>query len=267
MTACFIDTTVLVDLSENRGPRKLNSETFVNSNRPAETPFYALRELLTGYVRYLCDTHNILTASTNPAEALVGILNRFPTRASNTKAQILARLLSQLFDGGGAVTGAGAKRDGQHQIMMTATQMWRRANNHKLIDPVQRLACFNKGDLVFKDGNLRGPNDSFNCNKKERCAAARWLSEQEGQVAKIVEALHPRNLEGAAKAKREISQRRNALKSLQKRGHIDFDKGKCRALGDAYFAIMCPQKSIMATTNIGDFQPMCNALGKQLRKP
>jgi hypothetical protein len=267
MTASFIDTTVLIDISQSRGSGKISSENFVNANRPAEAPFYALRELLAGHVRYLCDTHNILTASKNPAEALVAILTRFPTRASHTQAVLLARLLSNFFANRGAITGAGAKRDGLHQIMMMATRVWRRANHHKLIDSVQQLACFNNGDLQYRNGNLRGPNDSFNCSKREKCAAAGWLREQEVQVAKVVEALHPKNLEGAAKSKREISHRRSALKLLIKKGHFDFNKGKCRALGDAYFAIMCPQKSIMATTNIGDFEPMCKVLRKQLQKP
>jgi hypothetical protein len=67
--------------------------------------------------------------------------------------------------------------------------------------------------------------------------------------------------------KRETTRRRSALKDLMQNGPDKFNKNNCRALGDAYFAVMCPPGSHVITTNLVDHAPLCNALGKTAVNP
>ena len=116
-------------------------------------------------------------------------------------------------------------------------------------------------------GELRGPGDSFNCIARERCAAAAYIYDNKSNVTKMIDALRPDRLDSKVANKKENSQRRKALRELQARGPRDFDKRRCRALGDAYFAAMCPAGSVVVTTNISDYAPLCAALGKQAKVP
>ena len=59
MTGSFLDTTVVIHIAEGVKPHSSKGEAFISANLPAETPYYALRELLAGRVRILCDTHNV----------------------------------------------------------------------------------------------------------------------------------------------------------------------------------------------------------------
>jgi hypothetical protein len=120
---------------------------------------------------------------------------------------------------------------------------------------------------VGKSGEIRGPGDSFNCSKEERCAAAAYLNDDPVALKNMIAALHPANLTKEAKDKRENSQRRKALKEIQTNGPSRFNKGLCRAIGDAYFAGMCPASSTLLSTNTSDFEPLCVALKKALAKP
>ena len=85
-------------------------------------------------------------------------------------------------------------------------------------------------------------------------------------MKRLIEALHPNSL-GKMAEKNENQKRRKALKELMSIGPTKFDKGRCRALGDAYFAAMCPAGSKVVTTNIQDHDILCSALGRTAVKP
>lgn len=113
---------------------------------------------------------------------------------------------------------------------------------------------------------MRGP-DSFNCSSKEKCAAAAYIYDDKAALKKMIDALHPDKLDDAAKEKKENSSRRSALKDLLADGPVKFNKRYCRAIGDAYFAEMCPPGFSLLTSNKVDFEPLCNALGKKILTP
>jgi hypothetical protein len=128
-----------------------------------------------------------------------------------------------------------------------------RSSTTKSVSRVQPLACFNKGDLSLGNAReLRGPGDSFNCAVKERWAAAGYLHDDPVVLSNLIDALHPKNLDAAANEKKENAQRRKALKDLKSRGPKLFDRGSCRALGDAYLVAMCPRQSVIPTINLAE---------------
>ena len=267
VTASFLDTTVLVNLSNQEEPAHTDSQTFVDNHQPCEVAYYASREMLAGPIGNICTAHNLLLASNNHAEALLAIERRFPSRSREQTRLELLRDLQSIFASDKPGTGGDHKREGLQAIKIRATQLWRRANNPKGVARVQTLACFNSGDLsLAASGELRGPNDSFACHENERCSAAAYLYDDPVTLTQMIDALHPSRLDDKAKVKRENSGRRRALRELKKDGPERFHKGRCRALGDAYFVAMCPKQSVIATTNLVDFEPLCKVLGKQFSK-
>ena len=70
MSGCYLDTTIVADISADKKPSRAACEKAIGEHMPAQLPYYALRELLTGYVRNLCDLHNVINAAQDLGEAL-----------------------------------------------------------------------------------------------------------------------------------------------------------------------------------------------------
>lgn len=270
MAGSFLDTTVIVHIADRIEPGRSKGEAFVKANQPAHAPYYALRELLDGHVHYLCDVHNAIQAAENIAEALVALVNRSPAegRKKEAKLQVFAKTFQNAFSENPSGGRGDAKREMLQDLSTRINGLWRRAHKLENVDLVQHLACFNDGKITRGlAGELRGPNDSFTCIKSERCAAAAYLYDNKSDLVKMIDALHSSNLDANAAAKNENIKRRKALKELLDKGPKEFSKGRCRALGDAYFAAMCLIGSDVVTSNIVDYIPLCKALGKTAIEP
>lgn len=270
MSGSFLDTTVVVELAEESDLAKTWGRPYIAINQPAQAPYYALKELLTGRVRNLCDAHNRLQASENVGEALMG-LSRMPGVAGRKKdaaIQSLAGALNKVFETNPSGGRDDIKREMLQDLALKVSRLWRNARKTNGVTTVQPLACFNNGSLSHgPTGELRGPADSFNCLESERCAAAAYIHDNGANLSKLIDALHPDNLDPMAAAKNENQKRRKALKELKQAGPTDFRKANCRALGDAYFAAMCPAGSAVLTTNSSDHLPLCVSLGIAVVSP
>jgi hypothetical protein len=265
----FLDTTVLVHLAEKIEPQCGRANAYVRVNSPAETPCYALKEVLGSRVRAFCEAHNILHACENAGEALAVMAGRNPVQGRILLARI--KVLADALKAAYASQGTQDKREMLQWIAIRANQVWRGAQERDGVRTVQALSCFTGGKLSYGDaGDLRGPSDGgFGCSKSssERCAAAAYMYADKSSLAKMIDALHPSNLPSGLAEKNENLKRRKALKELQKEGPSKFNKGRCRSLGDAYFASMCPAGATVLTSNIVDHEILCNALGKKAQVP
>ena len=270
MTGYFLETTVVIHIADGVEPQKTNGETYIRANQPAETPFYALRELLAGHLRILCDAHNVLLAAENPAEAMLALHRKSPAegRKKANKLHALADSMNKTFMANPHGGRQQMKREMLGALALRVNRLWRKAHKLKTVYLVQSLACFNDGRIGYgPSGELRGPGDSFNCITAERCAAAAYIYDNLSDLSKMVDALHPSKLDPKIADKNETKKRRKALKELKTHGPERFDKGRCRALGDAYFAAMCPAGSAVLTSNLEDYVPLCSALGKMAKEP
>lgn len=269
MPPSFLDTTIVIDLAQGDSPSK--SSVFVSENQPAHMAQYALRELLTGRVRNLCDVHNVVLGAEDFAQALFALVNlpAMEGRKKQAKLQDVAQGLMTVFEAHPNGSRNSLKRQLLQDLSLRAGRLWRNAQRLSGVATVQKLSCFNANGKLARGhgGELRGPNNSFNCSKDERCAAAAYIHDDPVALTKMIDALHPSKLKEEAKTKNENSQRRKALKELQDKGPKEFNKRFCRALGDAYFAAMCPPGSVVVTTNVADFEPLCAALGKRVQRP
>lgn len=271
MAGSFLDTTVVVDLGTPSSPGHTKAISLVSANQPSLVAEYAYRELLAGPVQILCDAHNRVLAAPSPAAAIASVLKgaAFAGRTSTAKAHAIATALHAALSATGTFSANDVRRDVLQSLMLCATRLWHRAQAPQGVTRTQTLACASRGPLAIDPSTkaLRGPGNEFNCSRVQRCSAARHMAQHAADVAKAVNALHPSNLGDGLKGKQETTSRRKALKELQQAGPESFNKRYCRALGDAYFAIMCPPGHAVATTNTSDFDPLCAALGKSIITP
>ncbi len=267
MSQSFVDTTVLVAVADAQQLNRAAAEAALAARTQNDLPNYALRELQTGVVRYLCEVHNVLLSSANFAEALVA-LHKLPViqgRQKSAKLQIAADTLKTVFTGNPNGDRSAITEEMIGALSLRIAQLWLSARAHKQLTNTQPLSCFNDGDLTRDAaGSIRGPQDSFNCRSGERCAAAAYMYDNISVLQKLHDALHPDRLPPQLVDKQETKSRRAALKELLQKGPADFSKTRCRALGDAYFAAMAPAGKDILTTNKVDFEPLCAAVGKKV---
>ena len=263
---------MLVDLAEKPPADNQLLTAQLNSRTPREVPEYALREYLSGRIQIICSAHNALLSAESVQEAVLAIskVGGFAARKNFGKITELMSALNALWTQNQALTPEEAKREILQDLKLQAAKRWARAKRPDPLGYVQHLTCLNGKGLALDStsGAIRGPNDSFTCDPAERCAAALYMYGKTAELGKVCDALHPNKLDAAAAAKQENSGRRKTLKSLIADGPDKFNKGRCRGLGDAYFAVMCPAGSDVLTSNTVDHAILCNAVGlKAVKAP
>ncbi|MBL8377240.1 MAG: hypothetical protein JNM79_05195 [Burkholderiales bacterium] len=270
MPASFLDTTILINATSEDEVRRRLARNAIANFQPSSTPAYAIRELLAGYIRIACEAHNRILAAKDIGEALLNLLSASPFegRKKEARARMLGSALSRAIQQNPEMNRTSLKGEIADDIALTTARVWKNARTLNGVSIVQPLACFVVGPLkAGVSGELRGPNDSFNCTPTVRCSAAGYLYDDQAALSKMCEALHPSKTSRELEEKRETKQRRKALKLLQHSGQKNFNKRLCRSLGDAYFVGMCPPSHTLLSTNTIDFRPLCIALDKKLAQP
>lgn len=269
MSGSYLDSTIVIHICDTKSTSKKPSETCIANHQPAEAPFYALREVLVGRLQYLILAHNNLLAAENSGEAILSILRTYymAGRKKDSAVHAIASSIRDTYNP--SAPQSQMKQEVLDDLAIQINTLWLDAQNIPNVNLVQPLACFIGGKITHGSANeLRAPSDSFNCLTTERCAAAAaYLYDDKLSLEKMVEALHPNKLPLEIKNKGETAKRRAAMRELLLNGPKSFSKKKCRALGDGYFAGMCPAGKAVMTTNLDDFTPLCNALGKPIISP
>lgn len=266
MTGSFLDTTIVVNVAD-RGD--VATKAFLEANPPVAVASYALRELLVGHLQILCDVHNRIRAAASIDEVLASLVAMNPVvgRKKQGALQAFAVAFSNRVSQNANKSVMQVGKEMTEDLALRITRSWIRAK--RLTAQVQPLGCFAPGDLAIKagTGEIRGPNGSFNCHANARCSAAEYVYGNDVALSNLIAALHPDALAPELAKKNETAQRRKALKELRDKGPERFSKARCRAIGDAYFAAMCPAGHRVVTTNASDFVPLCKAVGCPLVVP
>lgn len=269
MSTSYLDTTILVAVSEEKEPTKTNSIKSINANPPKRVAYYAYRELMAGRIGLLCDLQNHVIASENLMEVAVGFYNRsWASRTNRTKAgEILQRLVPSFSQA--TFDPALEKRRIAEDLAFLANKAWRRATQFSsATERVHPLGCFKVGSIVRdNDGLMTGPGGTFDCAKTEGCSAIAYLFQDKAKLQAMIDALDPRSLGEPLASKPETIARRKALKRLLDRGPKDFPLSYCRKIGDAFFVQTCPPGGHVLTSNTVDFVPLCHALNVGLKSP
>jgi hypothetical protein len=218
--------------------------------------------------------HNLLVLRPTIDEALAEFqrITSFMPRRWAVTANAIIRALLTINEALRAAARSGtepqhpdAKTQLENYLCLEIVKAWQRRRS-VVGELSQPLACFVDGDLAMLDRQITvTPGGNEGCAKDARCGAAAELRKRSKEVQALVDALRPSKEE--AGEKRETTGRRKALKEILAKPAADFDKRRCRHIGDAYYCVMAPEGFEILTTNVADFAPMAGALKKTVRQP
>lgn len=260
VSKAFVDTTILCDaIGLSSQAKEQAAQAALGKYAVTEVPIYGLKELRAGPFSSWLLAHNILVAedTIEAAQERLARVSAFKPRQNVVSTQALLRGLIQVAQTKKIAADYDVKTELENYLCRRILSIW--SKRKSIAKVVQPLGCFVDEELELENRQLRFVGGS-GCLTKANCGAAAELKKNPESVRKILGALRPPKT--GTPEKQETGRRRGALKEVLAKGPDDFPKKDCRALGDAYFCIMCPDDSDILTTNRVDFEPMAAVLGK-----
>jgi len=267
----LIDTTVLVDLLlKPNTAEQTQARQAVAKFKTTQLPAYAIKEFKAGALANYIYCHNKLAVTRSLSRTLKALqrLSLTPQRYKTATAlealsavtsgdvQVSLRILSDEYGAQADVDYVNADRM-RFALQMLILRAWKK-RRHVTTEVILPLACYEETSPYEHRGLLeRGPVE---CERKPCAMAAKMSATVEKlQLLRQVIAQLP--------AKTENQRRSQALRKLVRFSGKGFSSGDCRRLGDAVFAYVCPDDSVILTTNTRDMQPLASALGKIALSP
>jgi hypothetical protein len=258
---CFLDTTVLVEALLKSAPRRRRARSATRQFSTSTLPVYAIKELKTGALTYFVWLHNRLAESGSVAQTYLALARnmRQPNRVS-TGLEALAAASSVIV--GTQLASAENKSETDRLQAQLLTLEIRRlilrgwADRRKITSRVDgELACFPEDGPYYDDatGMMFLPNRR--CPKGKDCSYAPGLRVRRGDLEKLLTTIKDQNT-------REDNRRRAALHTLKNTPKRPFEDEDCISLGDAYFALHCPQDAAILTSNIRHHRSLAEPLGR-----
>jgi hypothetical protein len=267
----YVDTTILTDVLLNSGDVAKAAETALSSFESTSLPVYAIKEFKAGPLGYFVYFHNKLVTLQSFQKAITALqrLSRTPQRNRlATSIQALEKGLSESFSKHTTKDmvdkyGANAQMDRvlydelRSAINGIVKRAWRRRRKvtSEIVDP---LDCYHEVGPSMKRGLLElGPCD---CPEDSGCYVSRLMQKAPDKLTKMRDRI-------VDSTKAENVKRAKVLREMIRKPKTDITKNDCRNLGDAVFAFFAPEDSVILTTNIQDYQPLVDALGKTVQRP
>lgn len=260
MATAILDTTVVADVLLRRDERADAAESFVRRFDRRLLPVYALKELKGGPLRAYAWLHDQLCE----AGSVEGALDRLARLSRTPRRNLTATAIEALAEA--EREKSLVEESGSRRFERLRLALWRRVvgawrNRRRLAtDVIAPLDCYHEVDGVG------GPNSSldlgrFGCERGRPCAMAALLLDHRASLERVREALE---LEPAG---RERDARLAAVTHLLERGATALTESQCLSLGDAVFAVLCPEGGVIVTTNVRDHAPLARSLNKQVERP
>jgi len=271
MSLAFVDTTVLTDLLLKRDSSHQKARVAVGNYKRTLLPVYAIKEMKDGPLATFAWFHNKLK-STGSLERSIEALQRM-TRTP--KRHFVATGLQALQEAQGIVGGESirelvekygesAKLDSVQcdrfrlALKRRIFSAWRHRRN-EVSEVVLSVPCYTERAPFERRGllDLRPRK----CQPLRECALADSLKAYPSKLRRMMEAIE------SQPDKPENRRRRRVLRQLVRKRKQPMTEKDCRDLGDAVFAFFAPDESVVLTTNVKDFEPLCGALGKKVEAP
>jgi hypothetical protein len=267
VSKAFLDTTILVDGLLKRGEPRTKALAALRRYDFAEFPIYAIKEFKAGALYNWVWLYNKLKDTGSHAKTLAAIkaVMAYKKNRAATALEGLAELeRGQRATFGDLQAEYGKQADpdsvAAERLRLAARvrifTAWRKRNS--LGTPVVPLPCYMEKDpYEGRDGLLSC--SPMVCDDKPECSMAPALRARNADLVKLREAVSKQP------SKAENTRRSRALKELIRNRPLT--DSLCRSLGDAVFALFAPADAVVLTTNIGDHQPLAEALGKRVEAP
>lgn len=267
MSKALLDTTVLTDILLKPDKEGVAAQAAVRRYTETLLPQYAIKEFKQGPFKHYVWFHNKVKTCRSFAEAVKAIGSVFRMRnKSMTALNALAQFQTSIAN---SLPQDWAQRyPGQtlDQIQRAEAELWLKTRIHiawskrrkiatRVIGP---LSCYAEADFkTTPDGQIIC---SGTCSANDCCLRLEFIATPQ-KLHDVLAAC------GNLPPKQETDRRRKALKQLVKHPNKDLEEKHCRSLGDAVFAMQCPNDAEILTTNISDHDPLARAVGVRAVAP
>jgi len=260
---CYLDTTVLIEALFKTRPRRRRARAAIQAYQNSLLPVYAIKEMSAGALSNIIWLYNKLMETHSLAKTYeaIGANIRRPNRVA-TSMELLQAANESILGRDLADARTAAQTD-QMQSEMLALSLRRIIRNgwrdrRKLTtEVVGELDCFPENS-PFIDEELKimtmGEKD---CSARRDCHYAPGLRKRPSELSLLLDVIK-------ASDRREDIRRRKALHALKNTPNRKFESSDCRGLGDAYFALHCPEDATILTSNTKDHAPLAQAVGRSV---
>ena len=277
MTTAFLDTTIVVD-------RVLKSSSAAGAAARAkmatfddcQIPWYAIKEFEAGAFCGFIYGHNLLHKFPL-TEALAHCTQLLQRNKARTAAQAINAATASMDGSFSAVRGAAGgapvtvmeamRRNVRVHLKRNIIKAWKsvRALPATYVDPLRCLRDATPPKEQPRTGLIEFATKR--CQEDVQCGAAELVARSKGgkAVLRIVRDAIDRQNKAAPKA--EHANRLVVIRGLISQPGKTLPDSACRQLGDAVIAICSPASAVILTTNVNDFVPLAEALGKRVESP
>jgi hypothetical protein len=266
----LIDTSVLTDALLKQRSEGTAARDALTKFKQTELPVYAIKEFKAGPLRYYVWFHNKVVTTNRWEDAVDAIRKLGVTPQRNRQSTALQALVDFESHIGRSITSAlAAKYPGSdvNEVKRSEARLWLktlilrawRKRRKVTTRVVSQLSCYPEAELKI---NSNGTLDDrpVGCPVQD-CCMREPLIRRPDALASLLKACD------RLPEKPETHKRRQVLRQLVRTPKRPLSDADCRKLGDAIFALQCPQDAVILTTNVVDHEPLANALGLSVARP
>lgn len=270
----FIDTTIIADILTKNGQEKIEAKAALAKYETTELPVYAIKEFKAGVLDSIKYLYNKLFETKSVGRTFIIINDN--ARQINKRATAI-RVLGELVEKFEMLKPDERLKKqygdiaSDENIMFDSTKLdakmllfkaWHKRNK-LTTSVVQPLTCYQE-TAPFEEKNGKLSVAPIVC-KTDNCCLAGDLWNKRFKLTKLKKAIE--NLPSPLKDKNENKKRAKLLREIGSNPGRKISNSDCRSLGDAIFALYCPDDSDILTTNVKDHKPLAKALGKTAVSP
>ena len=270
MNKAFIDSTILTDALIKSGEAKKLALGALNKFDITELPVFAIKEFKAGPFKNFVWMHNKLVTVGSYKGALLALQRMSRTPKHYTTSTAIEALSEAAGSIGRQTPDSFIKKYGESASMdkilcdefrLTLKTIimkgWkkRRKITTEITSP---LPCYREVPPYENRGLIE--IEPRKCNPPGECSLAPLLRGKLEEMKKMREAIKDSD-------KLENKRRSKTLRQLYRKPKEPIEEKDCLNLGDAIYVLICPHDSIIITTNIADYKPLADALGKVVKSP
>jgi len=271
----FVDTTILTNCLIKFREEKREAKAALARYKITELPVYAIKEFKFGPLDNAKYLYNKLLETGSIPLTYIALNKNYQQRnKKDTSIQLLSELYEEVksFNINKELQlkyGKLADLDNviydkiKLESKMLVYKAWKKRNT-VTTNIVQPLSCYIQSPpFVKKNGELSlAPRK---CETDDCCLSKTLKNEKRLDLTRLKVAID--KLPTELKNKRENKKRVKLLHQIGSNLRRKLSDSDCRDLGDAIFALFCPQDADILTTNLKDHEPLAKALGKTTISP
>lgn len=265
----FVDTTILTDVLLKPSLKGKIAKESLAKYKETLLPVYAIKEFKAGPLYNFTWIHNKLAMTRSFSDSLAALqgMSMSPKRYTTStaiealkEAAVVTLKVGVTNQGLVDKYGANASPDAtlcdifRLSIKTAILKSWKRRRTITT-KTIQELSCYEEKAPSENNGLIE--IKPVKCKVEKECCLAPKLRKKIDELDILVETIKH------LPSKTENDRRHKVLHEISRKPKQPVSEAYCRGLGDAYFALFCPDDAVILSTNIKDHKPLAESLGKE----